>query len=104
MRFVLYLWCASPRGPGAGFAVRTRNSAGLNFLFWVAVQELKLSYQKLVSPYNAESHEKMENDMETGGIWGFKELRLSYHTGYKHIYIYICIYSQICFPHYSNLN
>ena len=25
---------------------------------------------------------KMENEMETGGIWGFKELKLSYHNGY----------------------
>ena len=25
---------------------------------------------------------KMENEMETGVIWEFKELRLSYHNGY----------------------
>ena len=25
---------------------------------------------------------KMENEMETGGIQGFKELKLSYHNGY----------------------
>ena len=25
---------------------------------------------------------KMENEMETGGIWGVKELKLSYHNGY----------------------
>ena len=24
---------------------------------------------------------KMENEMETGGIQGFKELKLSYHNG-----------------------
>ena len=24
----------------------------------------------------------MENEMETGGIQGFKELKLSYHNGY----------------------
>ena len=23
----------------------------------------------------------MENEMETGGIWGFKELKLSYYIG-----------------------
>ena len=25
---------------------------------------------------------KMENEMETGGILGLKELKLSYHNGY----------------------
>ena len=25
---------------------------------------------------------EMENEMETGGIWRFKELKLSYHNGY----------------------
>ena len=25
---------------------------------------------------------KMEHEMETGGIEGFKELKLSYHNGY----------------------
>ena len=25
---------------------------------------------------------KMENEMETGVIWGFKELKLSYYKGY----------------------
>ena len=24
---------------------------------------------------------KMENEMETGGIWGFKELKLCYYIG-----------------------
>ena len=24
----------------------------------------------------------MENEMETGGIWGFNELKSSYHNGY----------------------
>ena len=27
---------------------------------------------------------KMENEMETGGIWGFKELKSSYHNGYTY--------------------
>ena len=26
---------------------------------------------------------KMENEMETGGILGFKELKLSYHNGLR---------------------
>ena len=25
---------------------------------------------------------KMENDMDTGGMYGFKELKLSYHNRY----------------------
>ena len=34
------------------------------------------------SPYNGESNEqKVENEMETGGIQGFKELNLSYYIG-----------------------
>ena len=38
---------------------------------------------------------KMENEMETGGIEGFNELKLSYHNGY--------IEYIIGFPQYGNL-
>ena len=33
----------------------------------------------------------MENEMETGGIWGFKELKLSYYIG-ENLLFTICIY------------
>ena len=38
---------------------------------------------------------KMENEMETGGIWGFKELKFSYYIGGT---ILFTIYT-----HYGNL-
>ena len=39
---------------------------------------------------------KMENEMETGGIQGFKEFKLSYYTGETPINYYI-------YTHYGNL-
>ena len=29
-----------------------------------------------------QTEKKMENEIETGGIQGFKEFRLNYHSGY----------------------
>ena len=37
---------------------------------------------KGLSPYNGESNGKENgHEMETGEIWGFKELKLSYYIG-----------------------
>ena len=48
---------------------------------------------------------KMENDMETGGVWGFRKLNLSDYIGEIisiHVYIYIYVYIYIHIP-YGNL-
>ena len=37
----------------------------------------------------------MEKKMETGGIWGFKELNLSYYIGETLLFYYIYIYTPI---------
>ena len=47
---------------------------------WVAVKELKLRDFPPIMENQMEK--KMENDMETGGNIGIKELKLSNHNGY----------------------
>ena len=49
---------------------------------WVVVKEHKLRDYPPIMENQMEK--KMENEMETGGIWGFKELKLSYYIGETH--------------------
>ena len=61
----------------------------------VAVKELKLRDYPPIMENQMEK--KMENEMETGGILGFKELKLSYYIGETLLFtIYI-------HTHYGNL-
>ena len=60
---------------------------------WVAVKELKLRDYPPIMENQMEK--KMENEMETGGIEGFRELKLSYYIGETLLFT--------IYTHYGNL-
>ena len=60
---------------------------------WVAVEELKLRDYPPIMENQMEK--KMENEMETGGIEGFKEPKLSYYIGETLLFT--------IYTHYGNL-
>ena len=62
---------------------------------WVAVKELKLSYYRVPLIMENQMEKNMENEMETGGILGFKGLKLSYSIGETLLFT--------IYTHYGNL-